>query len=95
MSALITDFINIEILAQAVASKIKLETSISKRVFNLDEAAAYCGLTRDSFKKKWSAIGYKRSPSISVGASTRLIWMPGSMDSKTKLPGKQHERGAS
>jgi excisionase family DNA binding protein len=52
MNALITDFINIEILAQAVASKIKLETSVSKRVFNLDEAAAYCGLTRDSFKKK-------------------------------------------
>ena len=52
MSALITDFIDIEILAQALASKIKLETSVSKRVFNLDEAAAYCGLTRDSFKKK-------------------------------------------
>jgi excisionase family DNA binding protein len=52
MSALITDFINIEILAHAVANKIKLETAISKRVFNLDEAAAYCGLTRDSFKKK-------------------------------------------
>jgi excisionase family DNA binding protein len=52
MSALVTDFINIEILAQAVASKIKLETSISKRVFTLDEAAAYCGLTRDGFKKK-------------------------------------------
>ena len=52
MSVLTTDFINIEILAQALASKIKLETSISKRVFTLDEAAAYCGLTRDSFKKK-------------------------------------------
>jgi hypothetical protein len=52
MSALATDFINIELLAQAVASKIKLETSISKRVFNLDEAVAYCGLTRDGFKKK-------------------------------------------
>ncbi|HJY08055.1 MAG TPA: helix-turn-helix domain-containing protein, partial [Bryobacteraceae bacterium] len=24
----------------------------AKRVFNLDEAAEYCGLTRDSFKKK-------------------------------------------
>ena len=52
MSALNTDFINIEILAQAVASKIKLETSISKRIFTLGEAAAYCGLTRDGFKKK-------------------------------------------
>jgi excisionase family DNA binding protein len=52
MSALNTDFINIEILAQAVASKIKLGTSISKRIFTLDEAAAYCGLTRDGFKKK-------------------------------------------
>ncbi len=52
-SALITDFINIEILAQAVASKMKRETSgFLKRVFNLDKAAAYCGLTRDGFKKK-------------------------------------------
>jgi excisionase family DNA binding protein len=52
MSTLATDFINVEALARAVANKIKLEEPISKRVFNLDEAAAYCGLTRDSFKKK-------------------------------------------
>jgi hypothetical protein len=52
MSALITDFINIEILAQAVESKMKLETSISKHVMTLDEATAYCGLTRDGFRKK-------------------------------------------
>jgi excisionase family DNA binding protein len=52
MITLATDFINVEALAQAVASKIKLDGPISKRVFNLDEAAAYCGLTRDSFKKK-------------------------------------------
>jgi excisionase family DNA binding protein len=48
----ITDFINIDILATAVASKIKLEGSAAKRVFDLDDAAAYCGLSRDSFKKK-------------------------------------------
>jgi excisionase family DNA binding protein len=52
MNTAATDFINIEILAQAVANKIKLESSTAKRVFNLDEAAEYCGLTRDSFKKK-------------------------------------------
>jgi hypothetical protein len=52
MSAPVTDFINFEILAQAGASKIKLGTLISKPVFNLDGAAAYCGLTRDGFKKK-------------------------------------------
>jgi excisionase family DNA binding protein len=52
MIAPLTDFINVELLAQAVASKIKVENVVSKRVFNLDEASAYCGLTRDSFKKK-------------------------------------------
>jgi hypothetical protein len=52
MGTLATDFINVEALAQAVASKIKLEAPVSKRVFNLDEASAYCGLTRNSFKKK-------------------------------------------
>jgi hypothetical protein len=28
-------------------------------------------------KRKWSAIGYRTSASINVGASTGLIWMPG------------------
>ena len=52
MNALFTDFINVEALALAVASKIRVDGPVSKRVFTLDEAAAYCGLTRDSFKKK-------------------------------------------
>lgn len=47
-----TDFINIDILASAVANKIKFDRPVSKRVFSLEEAAEYCGLTRDSFKKK-------------------------------------------
>jgi excisionase family DNA binding protein len=52
MSAIATDFINIDLLAAAVANKIKLESPVAKRVFDLDEAAAYCGLSRNSFKKK-------------------------------------------
>jgi excisionase family DNA binding protein len=47
-----TDFINVEALAHAVAAKIRLDAPVSKRVFNVTEAAVYCGLTRDSFKKK-------------------------------------------
>jgi excisionase family DNA binding protein len=46
------DFINVDVLAQAVANKIQVQGPTMKRVFDLDEAAAYCGLTRDSFKKK-------------------------------------------
>ena len=48
-------FINVSILAKALAEELKsnLNPNASvKRVFNLDEAAEYCGLTRDSFKKK-------------------------------------------
>jgi excisionase family DNA binding protein len=52
MSASASDFLNIDVLAEAVAKKIKIEGPGLKRVFGLDEAAAYCGLTRDSFKKK-------------------------------------------
>lgn len=50
-----TDFINLAAFAKAVAHELKdsiRETAQMKRVFDLDEAAAYCGLTRDSFKKK-------------------------------------------
>lgn len=52
MTTLATDLINVEALARAVASKINVAGPLSKRVFTLDEAAEYCGLTRDSFKKK-------------------------------------------
>ena len=50
-----SDFINLPAFAKALAEQ--LEDSVgngaaAKRVFNLDEAAEYCGLTRDSFKKK-------------------------------------------
>jgi excisionase family DNA binding protein len=51
-SPAVRDFLNIDVLAEAVASRIKMEVASKKRVFDLDEAAAYCGLTRDSFKKK-------------------------------------------
>jgi len=44
-----TDFLNIELLASAVASKINIDMAATKRLFDLDEAAAYCGLTRDEF----------------------------------------------
>ena len=60
MSTSATDFINLTAFAKAVAQELKGsvgETVAPKRVFTLDEAAAYCGLTRDSFKKK----GHPRS----------------------------------
>ena len=50
-----SDFINLPAFARAVAEHLKNSlggTAAGKRVFNLDEAAEYCGLTRDSFKKK-------------------------------------------
>jgi Helix-turn-helix domain len=47
-----SDFLNIDVLAEAVASKIKIEPPTMQRVFDLEHAAAYCGLTRDAFKKK-------------------------------------------
>jgi excisionase family DNA binding protein len=49
------ELINLTALAKALASHLKESLSdvvAKKRVFNLNEAAAYCGLTRDSFKKK-------------------------------------------
>lgn len=50
-----SDFINLPVFAKAVADHLKesfVNGVTAKRVFNLDEAAEYCGLTRDSFKKK-------------------------------------------
>jgi excisionase family DNA binding protein len=50
-----SDFINLPAFARAVADQLKDTlngTAPGKRVVNLDEAAEYCGLTRDSFKKK-------------------------------------------
>lgn len=50
-----SDFINLPAFARAVADHLKdtlAGTATGKRVFNLDEAAEYCGLTRDSFRKK-------------------------------------------
>ncbi len=56
MGASATDFINLGVFAKAVAEELKDSLAHgsfgSKRVFTLDEAAQYCGLTRDSFKKK-------------------------------------------
>jgi len=51
-----SDFIDLTAsFARAVAEHLKESlnsVTTAKRVFNLDEAAEYCGLTRDSFKKK-------------------------------------------
>jgi excisionase family DNA binding protein len=50
-----SEFINLTTFAQALADRLKESlngTLSTKRIFNLDEAAEYCGLTRDSFKKK-------------------------------------------
>jgi|tagenome__1003787_1003787.scaffolds.fasta_scaffold20373697_2 excisionase family DNA binding protein len=49
-----TDLINVSAFARAIAQELKgtFEQTTLQRVFNLDTAAEYCGLTRDSFKKK-------------------------------------------
>ena len=50
-----SDFINLPAFAKAVAEHLKeflVNRVGTRRVMNLDEAAEYCGLTRDSFKKK-------------------------------------------
>ena len=50
-----SDFINLPAFAKALAEQLKDSVgngAVAKRVFNLDQAAEYCGLTRDSFKKK-------------------------------------------
>ena len=50
-----SDFINLSAFAKAVAEHLNDSLCVrvnTKRVLNLDEAAAYCGLSRDSFKKK-------------------------------------------
>jgi excisionase family DNA binding protein len=50
-----SDFINLTAFARAVADHLKESLSgvaTAKRVFNLDQAAEYCGLSRESFKKK-------------------------------------------
>jgi excisionase family DNA binding protein len=54
MQSQTSDFIDLAAFATAIASHLRdcLTATTNKRVFNLDEAAAYCGLTRDSFKKK-------------------------------------------
>ena len=56
MSASATDFINLSAFAKAVAEELNGSFMsgrfANRRVLTLDEAAEYCGLTRDSFKKK-------------------------------------------
>jgi excisionase family DNA binding protein len=55
MQAQMVDFINLTAFANALADRLRdclTGNSVNKRVYTLDEAAAYCGLTRDSFKKK-------------------------------------------
>lgn len=55
MQTTTSDFINLPAFAKAVADHLRDSLAGgagSRRVLNLDEAAEYCGLTRDSFKKK-------------------------------------------
>ena len=50
-----SEFINLTAFAKAVAEQLKESLgsrSTDRRLLRLDEAAEYCGLTRDSFKKK-------------------------------------------
>ena len=50
-----SEFINLTAFARAVAEQLKESLgnrATDKRLLRLDEAAEYCGLTRDSFKKK-------------------------------------------
>lgn len=50
-----SDFINLPAFAKAVADHLNeflLNRTTTRRVLKLDEAAEYCGLTRDGFKKK-------------------------------------------
>ena len=87
MQASTSDFISLSAFARVVAEHLRdsLGTSATeKRVFNLDEAAEYCGLTRDSFKK-WSATGFAEFDRTSAGASTKQTWIPGLTVIKSKL----------
>ncbi len=48
-------FFNASAFARAIADHLKNSLGScgsGRRVLNLDDAAEYCGLTRDSFKKK-------------------------------------------
>ncbi|HEX4229262.1 MAG TPA: helix-turn-helix domain-containing protein [Bryobacteraceae bacterium] len=50
-----SDFINLTAFAQALADRLNESlhrAASAKRIFNLDEAAEYCGFSHDSFKKK-------------------------------------------
>jgi excisionase family DNA binding protein len=50
-----SDFINLPAFAKAVADHLKESLGgrvNARRILSLDQAAEYCGLTRDSFKKK-------------------------------------------
>jgi excisionase family DNA binding protein len=50
-----SDVINLSQFARAITRHLKellQSPTTTKRVFSLDEAAGYCGLSRDSFKKK-------------------------------------------
>ena len=49
------ELINVTALAKALAIHLECalrEATPAKRLMNVDEAAEYCGLTRDSFRKK-------------------------------------------
>ena len=65
--------INVTVLARAVADHLKESLAGrtgTRRVLNLAEAAEYCGLTRDSFKKKSFEIDVGKCGSINASKAT-------------------------
>jgi len=49
------EFINVTVLAKAVAEQLRVTFDANapmKRVFNMEEAAVYCGMPTTSFKAK-------------------------------------------
>ena len=46
------ELINVAGLAKALAVHLQSALPVTKRVMNVEEAAEYCGLPRESFKKK-------------------------------------------
>jgi excisionase family DNA binding protein len=46
------ELINVAGLAKALAVHLQSALPVTKRVMNVEDAAEYCGLPRESFKKK-------------------------------------------
>jgi hypothetical protein len=95
MSTSATDFINLDAFTKVLAEQLRESLPyevIPKRVFNLDEAAEYCGLTRDSFKKKGVRDRLRKISLDNAGGSIRPTWTSGLRAIKGKsLSKRRHE----